>query len=134
MSYQAGRSSAVVQKQLGEVPQHTASSFNACDALRSQKECFFSFEHRRLVPTKHHLPFSEETLPLISLSGITLEVSGCLSWSPGRVLVLLTSRSYQRDVRGSVWERLLIWFTVTLTYVIPIFQVLRCIRPTLLQI
>lgn len=45
---------------------------------------------RYLVLTGRCLTFSGETAALISLSGITLEVSGCLSWSLAQELLSLT--------------------------------------------
>lgn len=49
-----------------------------------------------LVLTGWCLPFSGETVPVIILSGITLEVSGCLSWSLGQELVSLTPYQWRR--------------------------------------
>ena len=44
--------------------------------------------------------FSGETVPVISLSGITPEVCGCLSRSLGQELVSLTLSSYQRQAES----------------------------------
>lgn len=50
----------------------------------------------RRVLTGSRLVFSGETAAMISLSGITLEVCGCLSWSLSQELVSLTVSSYHR--------------------------------------